>query len=88
MDEIAARLFQQNGYRFAPLVVEQWGLVCDLHIKILRYDDRSGVVQSGDIDNLIKTLIDVFHNGVVLAQCMLQFADLRLDPIHLLLQMR
>lgn len=50
--------FKENGYRFAPLVCEEWSLSCDLHILFLRRDPPGAVVHHGDLDNRLKSLID------------------------------
>jgi hypothetical protein len=59
-DAIAA-LCRENGYRFVPLVREDFGLFCSLDILFLRRDFPAGVVSAGDLDNRIKTLIDALR---------------------------
>jgi len=56
--EAIATNFTRNGYRFVPLVMEQWNLACALDILFLRKDEKQGVVHGGDIDNRLKTLFD------------------------------
>ena len=59
MSEVIADRYNEFGYRFVPLVREEISLLCSLHILFLRRDGRPGsVIQGGDIDNRIKTLID------------------------------
>jgi hypothetical protein len=53
--------FERNGYRFVPLVCEQWSLLCSLHILFLRGDHPAGVISAGDLDNRVKTLIDALR---------------------------
>ena len=54
-------LYQENGYRFLPLVREEWSLMCGLDILFLRRDRPGSAIQAGDIDNRIKTLIDALR---------------------------
>lgn len=56
--ELIPTLYQEHGYRFLPLVRDGWELLCDLDILFLRNDPPGSVIQAGDIDNRIKTLID------------------------------
>lgn len=58
LKDILATLHQHSNYRFVPLVREDWSLLCELDILFLRRDMPGSVVQAGDIDNRIKTLID------------------------------
>jgi len=48
------------GFRFAPLISGDNGLVCSLDILFLRRETRHGqiVTHGGDLDNRIKTLMD------------------------------
>lgn len=59
--ERVAELYQEFGYSFIPLVREDWELYCDLDILFLRRDPPGSIVQAGDIDNRIKTLIDALR---------------------------
>ncbi len=56
--ELIPRLYEENRYRFLPLVREDWELMCDLNILFLRNDAPGSAIQAGDLDNRIKTLID------------------------------
>ncbi len=57
--ENIATNFHCNGYRFVPLVCEQFSLLCSLNVLFLRRDFPLGiVVNHGDLDNRVKTLID------------------------------
>ena len=58
LSEAIAELHKENGYRFVPLVREDFSLFCSLDILFLRRDFPIGVISSGDLDNRIKTLID------------------------------
>ena len=53
--------YVENGYKFLPLVRDQWFLHCSLDILFLRRDIPGGIIQAGDIDNRIKTLIDALR---------------------------
>jgi hypothetical protein len=59
--EMVPNLYKENGYRFLPLVREDWELYCDLDILFLRNDAPGGVIHAGDIDNRVKTLIDALR---------------------------
>jgi len=66
LSEAIANLHRENGYRFVPLVRENFSLLCSLDILFLRRDFGHGVISSGDLDNRIKTLIDALrkpHNA-------------------------
>ena len=60
MVEYIATNFQRNGYRFVPLVCEDFSLLCSLNILFLRRDFL-GVISAGDLDNRVKTLIDALR---------------------------
>jgi hypothetical protein len=54
-----AREYAKFGYKFLPLVKNDWGIACALDILFLRRDDPGKlIVDGGDIDNRIKTLFD------------------------------
>ena len=59
--EIVANRFPMFGYRFAPLVVEEFSLLCSLDILFLRRDMPGSALHAGDIDNRVKTLIDTLR---------------------------
>ena len=59
--EAIAQQFRENGYRFAPLVCEDFDLLCSLDILFLRRDFPLGVISAGDLDNRVKTLIDALR---------------------------
>lgn len=61
MSEVLANLYREFGYRFVPLVREDFHLLCSLRILFLRRDGRGSVIQAGDIDNRIKTIIDALR---------------------------
>jgi hypothetical protein len=59
LDEICERN-ANLGFRFAPLISKENGLVCSLDILFLRREIKHGkiVTVGGDLDNRIKTLLD------------------------------
>lgn len=56
--EWLAPKYARNGYNFVPLVRRDLALICALEILFLRPDSPGAVLQSGDIDNRLKTLFD------------------------------
>jgi hypothetical protein len=61
MVEAVALNYQQFGYRFVPLVRERISLFCSLNILFLRRDIPGSVINVGDLDNRIKTLVDTLR---------------------------
>jgi hypothetical protein len=59
--EAVARKYEENGYRFVPLVTPDISLLCSLRILFLRVDIPGSVISAGDLDNRIKTLIDALR---------------------------
>ncbi len=59
--EAIATQYQEFGYRFVPLVVPKFHLLCSLDVLFLRRDNPGSVISAGDIDNRIKTLIDALR---------------------------
>lgn len=59
--DIVSGRHERFGYRFVPLVTRYFRLLCSLHILFLRHDIPGSVIQAGDIDNRIKTLIDALR---------------------------
>jgi hypothetical protein len=58
MSEWVADQYRENGYRFIPLVRNEFALSCRLDVLFLRIGDGHSVFTAGDVDNRIKTLID------------------------------
>jgi hypothetical protein len=56
-----AERFQRGPYKFAPLVMEDFYLVAGLDILFLRAGAAGGVINSGDLDNRLKTLFDALR---------------------------
>jgi hypothetical protein len=56
--EQLAERFAFKGFRFVPLVTQELSLICGIEVLFLRPDHPGGVLQSGDIDNRLKTLFD------------------------------
>ena len=62
LKEYVARLYNEYGYRFVPLVRDSWSLLCSLEILFLRRDASDlSVITAGDIDNRVKTIIDTLR---------------------------
>jgi len=61
LKEIVASKFHMFGYRFLPLVLDSFSLLCSLDILFLRRDMPGSALDGGDIDNRIKTLIDTLR---------------------------
>lgn len=59
--DLVAELHSENGYRFVPLVREDWELFCDLDILFLRKDYTGVPISAGDLDNRVKALIDALR---------------------------
>lgn len=59
--EWLAPQYRRNAYNFVPLVRRELSLLCSLQILFLRPDVPGGVVNSGDIDNRLKTLFDALR---------------------------
>jgi hypothetical protein len=56
--EIFADQFSRLDYHFVPLTTPNMSLIASLEILFLRPDLPGSVIQSGDIDNRLKTLFD------------------------------
>jgi hypothetical protein len=59
-DALAAK-YALYGFNFVPLVTRDLHLLCGLDILFLRPDRPGEVLNSGDIDNRIKTLFDALR---------------------------
>src|SRR5438105_4649837 len=59
--DVLADRYRRNGYRFVPLVTSDLLLSCGVEILVLRPDPPGKIVQSGDIDNRLKTLFDALR---------------------------
>lgn len=53
--------YRLNPYRFVPLVLDQYFLLCSVDILFLRRDIPGRVIYGGDIDNRLKTVIDALR---------------------------
>ncbi len=56
-----AKNYRRDSYAFVPLVTEEFSLVAGVDILFLRPESPGGVIQSGDIDNRLKTLFDALR---------------------------
>ena len=54
--------YENFGFRWMPLINNQYGLACALDILFLRRDNPGNLIKSGgDIDNRIKVLVDAMQ---------------------------
>ena len=61
IDALAER-FSRNGYSFVPLVTEDLEVsFCGIEILFMRSDPPGALIQSGDIDNRLKTIFDALR---------------------------
>lgn len=58
MIEYISRDFEEHGYKYCPLVMEEFSVLCSLDILFLRREAPGDTLSGGDVDNRIKTLID------------------------------
>jgi hypothetical protein len=59
--EEVSKLFPCGAYNFVPLVMNGIDLLCGLNILWLRPEEPGALIQSGDIDNRLKTLFDALR---------------------------
>jgi hypothetical protein len=53
--------WSRAGQGFIPLVTEEMGLRCKLDVLFLRPEEKAFVMESGDLDNRVKTLFDALR---------------------------
>lgn len=58
-----------GAFNFVPLVTEDLGLMCSLHILFLRRDNPGYIINRGDLDNRLKTLFDALKTPTRLDAC-------------------
>lgn len=62
MMQVTPNRFRLGKYRLLPLVTRDLGLGCALDVLFLRFDQPGqSLLQSGDIDNRLKTLFDALR---------------------------
>jgi hypothetical protein len=61
LKDVLGLVYQRNGFNFVPLAIPDYDLLCNLDILFLRRDAPGSIIQAGDIDNRIKTLIDALR---------------------------
>jgi hypothetical protein len=59
--EIYPAKFPLGEYRFFPLIRAEHSPICGVHVLLLRHGEPGRLVQSGDIDNRAKTLLDALR---------------------------
>lgn len=60
--------FSLGGQKFIPIVQKEWSLSCSLDILLLRRD-HFPLINSGDLDNRVKTLLDALRIPTVGEYC-------------------
>jgi len=59
--DIIADKWERGGFRFWPLVTEEYGVRCALDILFLRPEEPGMIIKSGDLDARIKTIFDALR---------------------------
>ena len=59
--DLITKNWERCGYRFVPLVTEEFCLRCSLDILFLRPEEPGLLIRSGDIDARIKTIFDALR---------------------------
>ena len=60
--------YARNGYNFVPLVTKDLIVLCALDVLFLRREAPGSVINSGDMDNRLKTLFDALTMPANLSQ--------------------
>lgn len=82
-----AKRFERSGTEYVPLVVADIGLVCDLDITFLRPEEPGKLIlESGDIDNRIKTLLDALRVPTDGSEAYLKPEETKPERIYCLLE--
>lgn len=71
-DSVLKTVREVDGCHYLPVVSEAQGLLADVSITWLRYQPPGSVLQAGDIDNRLKTLLDCLQTppvGQAVAVC-------------------
>jgi hypothetical protein len=56
-----AERYERYGYAFVPLVRAELNLHCSIDIMMLRPDIPGTLIEAGDLDNRVKTIIDALR---------------------------
>jgi hypothetical protein len=59
--ENRSRNFNRSSFNFVPLIVRNDPFVCDIKILFIRTDAPGKLVESGDLDNRLKTIFDALR---------------------------
>jgi hypothetical protein len=59
--DVITKQWERCGYRFWPLVTEEYCVKCSLDILFLRPEEPGMLIRSGDIDARIKTIFDALR---------------------------
>jgi hypothetical protein len=60
-EDVITKQWERCGYRFWPLVTQEYCINCSLDILFLRPEEPGRLVQSGDIDGRVKTIFDALR---------------------------
>ena len=60
--------WQRCGYEFIPLVSRKYSLRCSLDILFLRPEEPGFLIESGDLDNRVKTVFDALRMPSTLSE--------------------
>ena len=60
--------WQRCGYEFIPLVSSKYSLRCSLDILFLRPEEPGFLIESGDLDNRVKTVFDALRMPSTLSE--------------------
>jgi hypothetical protein len=84
--EVLGNQFDRFGYNFVPLVTKEKPIPCSIEILLLRPDPYTSVIQSVDLDNRLKTLIDALRMPDSLAEVNSQSPTEDEKPFFVLVQ--
>jgi hypothetical protein len=85
-DNLANHFSKVSGYRFCPLITKGLGVHCDLDIVFLRTEPPGQIINSGDIDNRLKTIFDALRMPATVAELGGHSPDPGEDPFYCLLE--
>jgi hypothetical protein len=81
-----AKKWERCGCGFIPLVTEGIVVRCAIDILFLRPEEPGRILQSGDLDNRIKTLFDALRLPANLDECGGKTPSIDFDPMYCLLE--
>lgn len=81
-----AKKWERCGCGFIPLITEDIAVRCAIDILFLRPEEPGRILQSGDLDNRIKTLFDAMRLPTNLDECGGVAPSGEFDPMYCLLE--